>query len=114
MGVVTGRLVDCWRRTPLSRHPRLTGYQTVPTRTDVPDPLPRRRIVLVGTPPKWAVFACPCGTGHTIELNLAHPARSRWKLADRGRPTICPSIDVRRTLRACHFWVRHGRVTWAK
>ena len=41
-------------------------------RPDLPRPLNPRCLYLVGEPPKWAIFRCPCGTGHQIDLNLAH------------------------------------------
>ncbi|MHB1775729.1 MAG: DUF6527 family protein [Acidimicrobiales bacterium] len=63
--------------------------------------------------PKWIVFWCPCGHGHRIELDAHVTHRPSWAVTfdGSGRPTISPSVDVQAD-RRCHFWVRHGRVTW--
>lgn len=111
---MTARLIDAWRRSPLSRHPRLTVVKHVTNRSDLPIWLPRRQILLVGTPAKWAIMACPCGNGHIIDLNLAHPDLPQWKIDGRFDPSVAPSVDVNDPYRRCHFWVRHGRVTWIR
>jgi hypothetical protein len=79
---------------------------------DVPSQLPRRKIVLVGSPPKWVVMACPCGHGHRIDLNLAHGDRARWNVEGHKRPWISPSVDVKNPGRRCHFWLRDGQIHW--
>jgi hypothetical protein len=112
MAHLTGRFIDGWRRSPLSRHPRFPKVATMATRADVPAPLPRRMIIVVGTPPKWALLPCPCGTGHTINLNLANPKASRWHITEGPPATITPSIDVQDPTGRCHFWLRQGRVDW--
>ena len=113
MGRLSALVIDAWRRTPLCRHPRITGIERVPDRAHVPDPLPRRRVLVVGTPPKWALLACPCGAGHVVHLNLANTGAPRWRVAGDEEPSVSPSIDVRDTVR-CHFWVRRGRVDWVQ
>ncbi|MGH9280046.1 MAG: DUF6527 family protein [Acidimicrobiales bacterium] len=80
--------------------------------SDVPSQLPRRKIVLVGSPPKWAVMACPCGHGHRIDLNLAHGDRARWSVESHKRPWISPSVDIKNPARRCHFWLRDGQIHW--
>ncbi len=109
---MTPDLIDLWRRSPLSRKPRLGRVLSVADRSEVPDPLPRHAIVLSGSPPKWAILACPCGHGHTIELNLTNPRRPTWTVAHNGAATIHPSIDIQDPTRRCHFWLRQGRVHW--
>lgn len=114
MARLTGWAVDAWRRSRFSRRPRLSKLVCVSTRGGVPQPLPRRAIVLVGTPPKWAILACPCGTGHTIDLNLANLGAARWVVSAEAPATIHPSIDVQDPCGRCHFWVRRGRVDWVQ
>jgi len=82
-------------------------------RSELPDHLDQRRLYLIGDPPKWAVLACPCGTGHQIDLNLSSPGRPRWKvtLDYRNRPSVSPSIHVM-SERRCHFWLDHGFIRW--
>lgn len=85
----------------------------VAVRADLPPRLNPRRIYLVGEPAKWAVFRCPCGTGHQIDLNLSHPGRPRWSIAfdARDRPSLRPSVNVQAE-RRCHFWLTSGEVRW--
>ncbi|PZS01480.1 MAG: hypothetical protein DLM56_14745 [Pseudonocardiales bacterium] len=103
-----------WSRR-LRRQPRarLTQVVRLGGRGDLPATLNPRRAYQLGEPGKWAVLACPCGRGHVIELNLAHPDQARWRLsAGRGGlPSLAPSVDVRAE-RRCHFWLRGGRVRW--
>lgn len=99
-----------YRLGPIDQIPRAVQ---VGRRTDLPRKLNPRRLYLVGTPPKWAVFRCPCGTGHRIDLNLAHPGRARWTvvLDAENQPSLRPSVDVRAE-RRCHFWLTAGEVRW--
>jgi Family of unknown function (DUF6527) len=87
----------------------------VGARADLPRRLSPRRLYLVGEPAKWAVFRCPCGTGHQIDLNLAHPGPPRWSVTfdPRNRPSLQPSVDVQAE-RRCHFWLTSGRVRWCQ
>ena len=84
-------------------------------RADLPPRLHPSHLYLVGTPAKWAVFRCPCGSGHQIDLNLAHAGRARWTvtLDSQHRPSLRPSIDVRAD-RRCHFWLMAGEVRWCQ
>ena len=85
----------------------------VSARADLPRRLNPRCLYLIGEPAKWAVFLCPCGTGHQIDLNLAHPGLPRWSVAfdSRNCPNLRPSVDVRAE-RRCHFWLTSGQVRW--
>jgi hypothetical protein len=87
----------------------------VGARADLPRRLHSHRLYLVGEPAKWAVCRCPCGTGHQIDLNLAHPGLPRWSVAfdSRNRPSLRPSVDVRAE-RRCHFWLISGEVRWCE
>lgn len=114
MGNLSARSIDAWRRTFLSRRPRIDTMVRIQSRNDLPPLLPRHSVLVVGVPAKWAVLACPCGTGHTIELNLANPRVSRWAIVDNRRVSIKPSIDVQDPAGRCHFWLQNGRVRWVQ
>ena len=108
-------IVRAYRRTRNTRaKSRITRVVTVAGRAELPEGLNPRRVYLIGTtPPKWALIDCPCGRGHVVELNLANPARIRWKVttSKTGQPSIHPSIDYRGQPR-CHFWLKDGRIHW--
>jgi hypothetical protein len=82
-------------------------------RADLPPRLHPGRLYLVGRPAKWAVFRCPCGTGHQVDLNLMHAGNARWSVTvdSEHRPSVRPSVDVRAENR-CHFWLTDGQVRW--
>lgn len=108
-------LIRAYRRTRNSRaKSRIKKVIRVTDRAELPDDLnPRCIYVLGATTPKWALLDCPCGRGHTVELNLANPARARWKVSanNAGHPSIHPSIDYQGQPR-CHYWLRDGRIRW--
>lgn len=108
------RFIDWWRRSRFSRSPRLSAVRHVSTRSEVPDPLPRRVVVIVGFPAKWAIMSCPCGTDHSIDLNLANVGGPLWSVEGAPKPNIVPSIDVQDPVGRCHFWLRDGRVRWVQ
>lgn len=90
---------------------------------------PRFRLLHAGEPPEsvepltvvavgegghlwYAVLACPCGCGETIQLSLLPDERPRWRLtAPDGLPTLSPSVWRHRGCQS-HFILRDGRVTW--
>jgi len=106
-------LVNAARR--VRRHPRarLTGIIVTRGRADLPARLNPRLVYQLGEHAKWAVLACPCGRGHTLELNLASPARAQWTLttSTSDQPSLHPSVDFKGD-RRCHFWLRDGVVRW--
>lgn len=109
-------LIDRWRRIVAGR-PRIDRTAFYSAHADLPETLPRHEVALVGGSPerpKWAVFECPCGTGHRIALALRSRRQPAWLMAldDAGRPSLSPSIDSDHG-RRCHFWLRNGRIEWA-
>ncbi len=106
-------LVNVTRRARRRPRAHLTKIVVVSDRGDLPMILNPRRLYQVGDPGKWAVLECPCGRGHVVELNLAHPGRDIWRLDKDGggRPSLCPSVDFRGS-RRCHYWLQDGRVEW--
>lgn len=93
---------------------RLVG--TVESADEVPDKLPRNSVVLVGTSNsmKWIIFDCPCRTGHRIMLNADIARRPNWAVQNWERLTIFPSVDFRGDHMRCHYFIRGGRILWAK
>lgn len=80
--------------------------------------LPRNGVALVGavTAPKWMVFDCPCRSGHRIMINADAKRKPFWRLgmAGRRKVTISPSVDYADGRRRCHYFVRDGKILWAK
>lgn len=85
---------------------------------EVPPRIPKRRAYIVATAilRKWLVFDCPCGTGHRIMLNLDRSRFPYWRLtlSATRQITLSPSIDYHDEYRRCHYFLRKGRVIWAK
>lgn len=86
----------------------------VPSADEVPDRLPRRGMVVVARDsgvPSWAVFDCPCRTGHRLVINLSHHRQPHWTLSGpSNKPSLAPSVNALTNGRRCHFWVRHGKI----
>lgn len=108
-------LVDLWRRRRWTR-PRLRTIDRYAARSQVPASLPRRAVAVVGDPPAWAMFACPCGNGHDIMVRLAaHPRVSHWSIHETPHgPSLSPSIDSISDGLRCHFWLRNGQIQWVQ
>lgn len=83
---------------------------------EIPAVIPKRRAVIVrsGRTPTWVAFDCPCGTGHRIMLNLDGGRRPHWSITKPSPLTIYPSVDDATSTRRCHFFIRGGRVVWAR
>jgi hypothetical protein len=92
--------------------------ELVESANEVSERLPRNGVTLVGTAtmPKWIAFDCPCRTGHRIMINADTHRRPFWRLTtdQRGRVTISPSVDYSDQSRRCHYFVRNGKILWAK
>lgn len=116
VAVVIDGVVDRWRRRGWTS-PRYAKRIEVAKRSELPDLPPRRAIAIVGAPdaPQWAMFACPCGHGHLIAVNLSPKRHPAWKLRiDSAGVTLEPSVDSHWRGRRCHFRLRGGVVTWAR
>lgn len=107
-------LIDWWRRRHFSSTARVDRVEFVASREDVPESIPRHQLVVIGSEqlPKWAIFECPCGRGHRLEVNLSPQVRPFWRISfDTDGPSLRPSVDSVAPYR-CHFWLRDGRVRW--
>ena len=85
---------------------------------EIPNKLPRNGAVLVssGGPPKWVSIDCPCRKGHRVLLNTDQTRRPAWTLTQvaNRKLSISPSVDFHDGPRRCHYFVRDGRIQWAK
>ena len=81
----------------------------------MPERLPHRGVVLVGASEgaTWAVFDCPCRTGHRLMVNLDDTRPPFWRIVSRTPLSIRPSIDNITPERRCHFTIRSGKTRWA-
>lgn len=111
---LTGRIINLTRRCRSEARAKYTQVVAAAGRDQLPARLHPRRVYVLGSPGKWVILECPCGRGHQIQLNLAHPDRAQWALIleDGKGPSLRPSVDVRAE-RRCHFWLRNGTVEWA-
>jgi hypothetical protein len=93
---------------------RLKADLSARSAADIPDRLPARHGVIVGTDshPKWLVFDCPCRRGHRVMLNLDPGHTPRWRVSATTPLTLHPSVDERSPVGHCHYVVREGRVRW--
>ncbi len=84
---------------------------------DQPEIVEPGLIYLIGNYPKpWsATLLCPCSCGSVIQLSLLRDDDPRWKAVRHFDGTISLYPSVWRT-KGCksHFFVRHGRIVWAK
>jgi hypothetical protein len=76
-----------------------------------------RIIYVVGSEefPKWAVFECPCGRKHQLNVPLMKSVRPHWLLTidARGRASLSPSVSVDNDPCLSHFWLRSNQIEWA-
>lgn len=84
--------------------------------SDIPDIIPARHAVIVGTHAhqKWLVFDCPCGHGHRVMLNLDSSHYPRWRITNDYPITLIPSVDEHSHAGHCHYIVRDGRIRWVE
>ena len=84
---------------------------------DPPDNPRPARVYLIGekAQPWSAAMTCPCGCGELIQLSLLRRDSPSWSAAVSadGAVTLHPSVW---RVRGCksHFFVRGGRILWAR
>ena len=101
-----------WRKLIYWSKPDYTLEEVI----DAPDAVRADMVYLIGSHrTKWsAVFACPCGCGDAVWLNLlAAEDRPSWRVTKHrlGSFSIDPSIWRQVGCRS-HFYVHRGRVLW--
>lgn len=81
------------------------------------DKIPDNRLLVVGGKGyvKWLYMKCPCGCEDVLTLALNKKHHPNWILKiDRfNRPNIYPSIWKNDGCES-HFWIRKGKLVWAK
>jgi hypothetical protein len=89
---------------------------TVEAADEIPERLPRRGAVIVGSllRPKWLAFDCPCKTGHRIMVTLDPAHRPHWIIQKGKKLSISPSVDYRTAEKRCHYYLADGKITWVK
>ena len=108
------KLIAWWQSLPIPwRAWRIVGQ--ISSGDEVPDQLPDKGVVLVGGPERltWAVFDCPCRTGHRLMVNLDRARHPYWSVDSLKPLSIRPSIDYFTPERRCHFIVCGGKIRWA-
>ena len=130
MRIWSGSLLEHWHalvRSLWQKFQRVRGYlptkrwcieKIVSEADEVPSEIPNSRAFLVGTATlrKWLVFDCPCNKGHRIVLNLDSNKTPYWqlKVSIFGRITLSPSVNYLGGNTACHYFLKQGRVIWAR
>ena len=107
-------LIARWQSLPLPWRPwRIAGQ--VGAADEVADRLAYGEVILVGAPERlaWAIFDCPCRTGHRLMLNLDRSRYPAWRIESIRPLSLRPSIDAATSERRCHFVVRRGKISWA-
>ena len=91
---------------------RISG--AVDAADEVPDRLPPRAAVFVGTSkhPKWLMFDCPCEDNHRIAISLDPDTLPHWRVTSAPKLSLWPSVDAWRGHNRCHYVLRKGRVIW--
>ena len=103
-----------WHWLPIPWWWRLVA--TVEAADEIPERLPKRGAVLVGSRerPKWLAFDCPCRRGHRVMLSLDSARKPRWDIRGRFLLTVSPSVNDRTLGTRCHYFIRNGRTAWAR
>lgn len=102
-----------WESLPLPwRRWRIVGQ--VAAGDEIPDRLPHRGVVLVGTQDSatWAAFDCPCRKGHRLLINLDSRRYPFWRIDSHKPLSIRPSIDDITPGGRCHFTISGGKTRW--
>jgi hypothetical protein len=102
------------RKAPrVFRRRKYSGLQVVERVSDIPDHTKALiYIVLRSGVHQWAVFECPCCTGHKITVNLRKHDHPHWTATKSG-PAISlhPSLWFHEGCKS-HFWIKDNRVRW--
>ena len=62
----------------------------------------------------YALLKCPCNCGDKIMLSLMTDSRPYWKVVfNKHSFSVYPSIWRTKNC-MCHFWLKEGKVVWAK
>ena len=112
--MVKAFIISWWNRLRWTGG-KLQVVQIVAAADEIPDRLPRKGAVIVGSlkNPTWVAFDCPCADHHRVMLNLDTRRRPTWTVQSLKPLTIRPSIDEFRDRNRCHYFIHAGKVQWA-
>lgn len=81
---------------------------------EVPDQLPVRGMILVGSAdyPKWLAFDCPCKQNHRILIPLDRLKKPHWTVKGTKKVSLFPSVDAFRGSVRCHYIINKGWTKW--
>jgi hypothetical protein len=103
-----GRTVRGWFDPP---------YRTRVVNEHLPGKLDRRTLYIVEEDgfQEQAAMTCPCGCEQILHMNLLTDERPCWQVTrhDDGTATLHPSVWRQKGCNS-HFWLRRGRIHWAK
>ena len=99
----------------LLRRRRFTGARIVERVSEIPSQTGALIYVVERNGnPQWAVFDCPCRTGHRLSVNLRATDYPHWTLKrERDFVTLSPSLWYRDQCHS-HFWIKQNRVKWVR
>jgi hypothetical protein len=101
-----------WRKT--RRRGRVDRLIELESLSELPRPL-GKSLYIIGSPPKWAILACPCGCGDRIDVNLMKSRSPRWKLTyTNNQASLDPSLWMPQEKCGSHFWLRSNRIIWTR
>jgi len=101
-----------WKR--LARRKNYSGVEVIESVNELPKNL-GARIFLVsrGGILRWAIMACPCKCGDSINANLMESHSPCWQVKWRGNKiSIKPSLWVSEDKCGSHFWIKSNHVYW--
>jgi hypothetical protein len=102
------------RKAPqIFRRSRYSGVKVVERVSDVPASTgPSIFVVERAGHHQWAVFDCPCRTGHRLTVSLRKDDHPHWTAEWRGKKvSFHPSLWLSGACRS-HFWIRDNKVMW--
>lgn len=102
------------RKAPqVFRRSRYSGVRIVDRVSDIPKKTDSS-IFLVERDGRyqWAVFDCPCRTGHRLTVSLRKTEQPHWAANCQGsKVSLYPSLWLGDNCRS-HFWIRDNKVNW--
>jgi hypothetical protein len=106
-------IASFWRRLP-TKNADFTNLMFVNSMSDIPTNV-GKTIFVVGSKPKWVIFACPCRRGHRLSIPLMKSVSPHWRLTKHGKTiSLWPSVYVAGNPCGSHFWLLKNRVEWAR
>jgi hypothetical protein len=98
----------------LQSPPHFAGVEVLAGRANAEARARTGHAVLVGQARhlKWLTFACPCGCGAILDLNLMRTHTPCWRVTRHRDRTISAMPSVWTTTCGSHFWIVRSRIRW--